>query len=129
MPRIALLRPEQRARLRRLRRRIANRELMRSTRADIDRKLLCPGVDLPIEVGTCGRLIPRQSSRCSRCHNRRRWLLNYAVDNAEVASAALLETAALEDDAPEAANASADTQNPVLLLDELSALGDPRLRW
>ena len=44
---IALLRPEQRAWLRRLRRRIAIRELMRRTRADIDRKLLCPGVDLP----------------------------------------------------------------------------------
>ena len=126
MPLIALLRPEERAWLRRLRRRIVNRELMCSTRADVDGQLLCPGVDLPIDVGTCGRLIPRQSSRC---HNRHRWLLNYAVDNAEAASAALLETAALGDDAPEAANASADTQNPVPLLDELSALGDPRLRW
>ena len=48
MPLIELLRPEQRAWLRRLRRRIANRELMRRTRADINRKLLCPGVDLPI---------------------------------------------------------------------------------
>ncbi len=129
MPLIALLRPEERARLRRLRRRIVNRELMCSTRADVDGKLLCPGVDLPIDVGTCGRLIPRQSSRCSRCHNRHRWLLNYAVDNAEAASAALLETAALGDDAPEAANPPADTQNPVPLLDELPALGDPRLHW
>ena len=72
MPLIELLRPEQRAWLRKLRRRIANRELMRRLRADIDRKLLCPGVDLPIEAGTCGRLIPRESSRCIRCHNRRR---------------------------------------------------------
>ena len=89
---------------------------------------MCPGVDLPIETGPCGRLIPRESSRCIRCHKRRRWLLNYAFDNAEVAITALLETAALEDDAPEAANAPADTHNPVPLLDELSAL-DPRLRW
>ena len=29
-------------------------------------------VDLPIEAGTCGRLIPRESSRYIRCHNRRR---------------------------------------------------------
>ncbi len=42
--------------------------------------------------------------------------------------AALLETAALED-ASEPAHAPADTQNLVPLLDELSALGDPRLRW
>jgi len=104
MPLIALLRPEQRAWLRRLRRRTANRELMRRTRADIDRKLLCPSVDLPIEI-------------------------NHAFDNAETAITALLETAVLEDGAPEKANASADSQNPVPLLDERSALGDPRLRW
>ncbi len=129
MPLIELLRPGQRAWLRKLRRRVANRELMRRIRADIDRKLLCPGVDLPIEAGTCGRLIPRESSRCSRRLNRRRWLLNYAFNNAEAAITALLESAALEDDAPETASASADTQNPVPLLDELSALGGPCLRW
>lgn len=66
MPLIELLRPGQRAWLRKLRRRIANRELMRRIRADIDRKLLCPGVDLPIEAGRCVRLIPRESSRCIR---------------------------------------------------------------
>ena len=66
MPLIELLRPGQRAWLRKLRRRIANRELTRRIRADIDRKLLCPGVDVPIEAGTCGRLIPRESSRCIR---------------------------------------------------------------
>ena len=129
MPLIELLRPEQRVWLRRLRKRIANRELMRRVRADIDRKLLCPGVDLPIEAGTCGRLIAPESSRGIRCFNRRRWLLNYAFNNAEVAITALLETVALEDDAPEAANAPADTHNPVPLLDDLSALGDPCLRW
>ena len=59
----------------------------------------------------------------------RRWLLNYAFNNAEAAIKALPETAALEDDAPEAASAPADTQNPVRRLDELSALGDPCLRW
>ena len=94
MPLIELLRPGQRAWLRKLRRRIANRELMRRIRADIDRKLLCPGVDLPIEADTCGRLIPRKSSRCIRFHNRRRWLLNYAFNNAAIT--ALLETAALD---------------------------------
>lgn len=127
MPLIELLRPGQRAWLRKLRRRIANRELMRRIRADIDRKLLCPGVDLPIEADTCGRLIPRKSSRCIRFHNRRRWLLNYAFNYAAIT--ALLETAALDDDAPEAASAPADTLNPVPRLDELSALGDPCLRW
>ena len=76
-PLIELLRPEQRAWLRRVRRRIANRELMRHTRADINRKLLCPGVDLPIEAGTCGRLVWPESSRCIYCHNRRTWLLKY----------------------------------------------------
>ena len=88
-----------------------------------------PRVDLPVEAGACGRLIPRESSRCIRCHNRHRWLLNCAFNNVEVAIAVLLETAALEDDAPEEANAPADTQNPVPLLDELSALGDPCRRW
>ncbi len=127
MPLIALLRPEQRARLRRLRRRIANRALMRRLRADIDRQLLCPGVDPPIEAGASGRLIRRESGRCIRCHNRRGRLLNHAFNNADIT--ALLEVAALEDDAPEEANASADTRNPVPLLDELSARGGPRLRW
>ena len=101
---------------------------MHRTRADIDRKLLCRGVDLPIEAGTC-RLIPRESSRCIRRHNRRRRLLDHAFNNAEAAITALLETAALEDEVPEAANPPADTPNPVPLLDELSALGDPRLHW
>ena len=66
MPLIELLRPGQRAWLRKLRRRIADRELMRRIRADIDRRLWCPGVDVPIEAGTCGRLIPRESRRCIR---------------------------------------------------------------
>ena len=79
MPLIELLRPQQRDWLRKLRKRIANRELMRRLRADLNRKLLCPGVDLPIEAGTCGRLIAPESSRCIRCHNRRMWLLKYGL--------------------------------------------------
>ena len=61
MPLIELLRPQQRDWLRKLRRRIANPELMRRLRADLNRKLLCPGVDLPIEAGTCGRPIVPES--------------------------------------------------------------------
>ena len=129
MPLVDLLRPEQRAWLRRLRKRIANRESMRRARADLDRKLLCPGVDLPLEAGTCGRLIPRESSRCIRCFNRRRWLLKYAFNSAEFAIAALLEATALEDDARQETNAAADVPDAVPLLDDLSALGDPCLRW
>ena len=129
MPLIELLCPEQRAWLRRLRRRIANRELMRRTRADINRKLLCPGVDLPIEAGTCGRLIWPESSRCIYCHNRRTWLLKYALNKAEVAITVLLESAALEADARQHADAPAHIPDAVPVLDDLSALGDPCLRW
>ena len=129
MPLIELLCPEQRAWLRRLRRRIANRELMRRTRADINRKLLCPGVDLPIEAGTCGRLILPESTRCIYCHNRRTWLLKHALNRAEVAITALLESAALEDDARHNADAPADIPDAVADLDDISALGDPCLRW
>ena len=34
-----------------------------------------PGVDLPHEAGTCGRMIDPASSRCLRCHNRREQLI------------------------------------------------------
>ena len=129
MPLIDLLRSEQRAWLRRLRRRLVNREGMRRARADIDRKLLCPGVDLPLEGGTCGRLIPPESSRCIRCFNRRTWLLKYAFNDAELAITALLEATALEDDARQEADAAADFPNAVPLLDDLAALGDPCLYW
>ena len=129
MPLIELVRPQQRDWLRKLRKRIANRELMRRVRADLDRKLLCPGVDLPIEAGTCGRLIAPESSRCIRCLNRRRWLLNYAFNRAEVAVTALLEAAAAEDDeAGRDPAAAADLPDAVPLLDDLSAF-DPCLRW
>ena len=128
MPLIELLRPEQRAWLRRLRKRIANRELMRRVRADIDRKLLCPGVDLPIEAGTCGRLIAPESSRCIRCFNRRRWLLNYAFNQAEIVVTVQLETAAAEDEASRDADAAVHLPDAVPLLDDLSSF-DPCLRW
>ena len=128
MPLIELLRPQQRDWLRKLRRRIANRELMRRIRADIDRKLLCPGVDLPIEAGTCGRLIAPESSRCIRCHNRRMWLLKYGFNQAEIVVTALLEAAAAEDAASRDAGAATQMPDAVPLLDDLSVF-DPCLRW
>jgi len=129
MPRIALLRPEQRAWLRRLRRRIANRELMRSTRADIDRKLLCPGVDLPIEAGACGRLVPRESSRCIHCHNRGGGCSTTSSTTPMPPSPHCSRPPCWETTHPRRRTRPADTPNPVPLFDELSALGDPRLRW
>ena len=62
--------PERYARRQRL-----NAARMRRYRADINRRLLCPGVDLPHEAGTCGRMIDPASSRCLRCHNRREQLI------------------------------------------------------
>ena len=125
---IELLRPQQRDWLRKLRKWIANHELMRRVRADLNRKLLCPGVDLPIEAGTCGRLIAPESSRCIRCHNRRMGLLKYGLNQAEVAVTLLLETAAAEDDARRDAGAAVHLPDAVPLLDDLSAF-DPCLRW
>ncbi len=90
---INMLRPEHRQLMRRLRKRIANREHMRRTRAA--RKLLCVGVDLPIEAGTCGRMVHSESLRCVHCAKRRWWLLNHALNGAEVT----LLTAMLKDDA------------------------------
>ena len=91
MPLIDLLRPDQRAALRRLRKRIANRENMRRYRGDINYLQLCPGVDLPLEAGTCGRLIWPESSRCTACRKRRHWLLTQALNPVEVALSALLD--------------------------------------
>ena len=97
MPLIELLRPQQRDWLRKLRKRTATRKLMRGTRADVNRKLLCPGGDLLIEAGTCGRLIAPESSRCIRCHNRRMWLVKYGQPD-EGRHHRPLETAAAEDE-------------------------------
>ena len=79
MPLADLLRPEQRQWLRRLRRRIANREVMRRHRAANRDKKLCAGVDLPLDAGTCGRLVWPAHERCYACHVRRQWLLNHAL--------------------------------------------------
>lgn len=79
---ITMLRPEQQKLLRRLRKRIANREHMR--RARERRKLCCVGVDLPIEAGTCGRMVHAEAQRCVHCAKRRWWLLNHAMNQAEV---------------------------------------------
>ncbi len=128
MPLADLLRPEQRQWLRRLRRRIANREVMRRHRAANRDKRLCAGVDLPLDAGTCGRLVWPAHERCYACHVRRQWLLNHALNPAETAAVGLLER--VEDDAamPDA-GPSEDTGQAVPLLDDLSTLDDPCLRW
>ena len=142
MPLIDLLRPDQRAALRRLRKKIGNRENMRRYRAEHRDKKLCAGVDLPIEAGTCGRLIWPRHERCYACHVRRTWLLNHALNPAEITVAALLEsiedTAAKADAGPPEDNAAEpepgasvpeDSGQAVPLLDNLPELGDPCLRW
>ena len=125
---IDTLRPEHRRLLRRLRKRIANRENMRRYRAENRDKMLCAGVDLPLEAGTCGRLIWPESTRCTACRKRRHWLLQHALNPAEVAVAALLESVEDDDDEHDD-GADEDFGQAVPLLDELSALGDPCLRW
>ena len=57
---IDLLRPDQRAALRRLRKKIANRECMRRCRSDLNYMQLCPGVDLPLDFR---HLRPRDLAR------------------------------------------------------------------
>ena len=126
MPLADLLRPEQRQWLRRLRRRIANREVMRRHRAANRDKRLCAGVDLPLDAGTCGRLVWPAHERCYACHVRRQWLLNHALNPAETAVVGLLESIedAADDDAP-----AEDAVRSTPLLDDLSPLSDPCLRW
>ena len=94
---IDLLPPEQRRQLRRLRKRIAKRQYMRRVREE--RKLLCVGVDLPIDAGTCGRFVHDGYQRCIHCTRRRWWLLKHAFNPAEVSVAAMLEEHAAENDA------------------------------
>ena len=57
--------------------------------------------------------------RCIHCTRRRWWLLKHAFNDAEVSIAAMLEAHASDNDTPGA----------VPVLDELSDLGDPCLRW
>ena len=94
---IDLLPPQQRRDLRRLRYRIAKRQYMRRVREE--RRLLCVGVDLPIDAGTCGRFVHAGYQRCIRCTRRRWWLLAHAFNPAEVSVAAMLEHRAAENDA------------------------------
>ena len=103
---IDTLGPEDRRVLRRMRKRIANREHMR--RAREARKLCCVGVDLPIEAGTCGRMVHAETERCIHCAKRRWWLLNHTLNQAEVTIAGLLEDHA--------------ARRAVPLLDDLSEL-------
>ena len=125
---IDTLRSEHRRLLRRLRKRIANRENMRRYRNDINYMQLCPGVDLPLEAGTCGRLIWPESTRCTACRKRRNWLLTHAFNPVEVALSALLDGAEA-DDVEHDDGTDDDFGQAVPLLDELSALSDPCLRW
>ena len=99
---IDALHPEDRRVLRRLRKRIANREFMRRSREA--RKLCCVGVDLPIEAGTCGRMVHAEAERCIHCAKRRSWLLNHALNPIEDAITDLVEDG-------DARRASVDTQN------------------
>ena len=94
---IDLLPPQQRREMRRLRKRIARRHYMRRIREE--RKLLCAGVDLPIDAGTCGRLVHDGYQRCVHCTRRRWWLLTRALNPAEVYVAAMLEEHATDNDA------------------------------
>ena len=91
MPLIDLLRPDQRAALKRLRKKIANRECMRRIRAADRDKMLCSGVDLPIDAGTCGRWVWPGYKRCHACDARRRWFLKTALNPVESIVSALLE--------------------------------------
>ena len=118
---IDMLRPEQRQQLRRMRYRIANREYMRRIREQ--RKLLCVGVDLPIEAGTCGRLVHAGYQRCIHYTRRRWWLLKHAFNDAEVSISAMLDEHARDTDTLD------DVPGAVPVLDNLSDLGDPCLRW
>ena len=93
---IDLLPPQQRRELRRLRKRIAKRHYMRRVREE--RKLLCVGVDLPIDAGTCGRFVHAGYQRCIHCTRRRWWLLTRALNPAEVSISAMLEHRAASND-------------------------------
>ena len=115
---IDLLPPEQRRQLRRLRKRIAKRHYMRRVREE--RKLLCVGVDLPIDAGTCGRFVHAGYQRCIHCTRRRWWLIKHAFNAAEVAVTAMLEHRAADSDAPDG------VPRAVPLLDDVA---DPCLRW
>ena len=85
-------------------------------------ELLCVGVDLPIEAGTCGRLVHAGYQRCIHCTRRRWWLLKHAFNDAEVSINAMLEEHASDNDTRD------DGPGTLPVLDDLSDLGDPCLR-
>ncbi len=122
---IDTLRPQHRQWLRRLRKRLANRDQMRRSRQA--RKLCCIGVDLPIEAGTCGRLAHAEHQRCIYCARRRWWLLRHALNDVELDITAILE----DDTAPRAIHDDTRDHLPAVvpILDEVTDLGDPCLRW
>ena len=122
---INMLRPQQRRSLRRLRKRLANREHMR--RAREARKLCCVGVDLPLEAVTCGRMVHAEHQRCIHCARRRWWLLRHALNDRELAITAILE----DDTAAGASHDDTRDHFPAVVptLDDLADLGDPCLRW
>ena len=132
MPLIEMLRPDQRAALKRLHKRIGNRENMRRYRAEYRDRKLCAGVDLPLEAGTCGRLVSRAHERCYPCYQRRRWLLNHAMTPYEIAVAGRLADEIEHDAAGAEPEDIPDTGAIVPLLDAVDDLfspGDPCLRW
>ena len=83
------------------------------------RKLCCVGVDLPLEAGTCGRMVHADAERCIHCTKRRWWLLNHALNPAEVAVSVLLDERDRREGAGDTGN---DVRNAVPLLDDLSDL-------
>ena len=132
MPLIDLLRPEQRAALKRLRRRVGNRENMRRYRSELRDRKLCSGVDLPLEAGTCGRWVCPGHERCYACYHRRRWLLDHAMTPYEIAVAGTLADDIEHDvaDREHEDDPHTDTIVPLLdAVDDMLAPADPCLRW
>ena len=135
MPIQDLLRPDQLAALRRLRKRIANRTHMRQRRSDPTYyKRLCIGVDLPLEAGTCGRWVNRSSraGRCYHCHQRRHWLLNRTAPYEIAVAGALTED--LERDVADGALEQHIEHDGALVplldaVDDMLAPADACLRW
>ena len=115
---IDLLPPEQRRHLRRLRYRLAKRQYMRRVREE--RTLLCVGVDLPIDAGTCGRFVHAGYQRYIHCTRRRWWLLKHAFNAAEVAVTAMLDEHAADND---------DLYGVPQAVPLLEDIADPYLRW
>ena len=129
-----LLRPSELAALRRLRKRFANRTNMRRYRSDpLYYKRLCAGVDLPLESGTCGRLVNRSSGeRCYRCWQRRQWLLNHAMTPYEIAVTGTLADEVEHDvgDREREDEPYAGAIVPLLdAVDDMLAPADACLRW